>query len=72
MTSNGKILGKLFESNKIDLKRGDLFDTQPEAMPRKFDFNRIEGMMLGLAIGDSLGRTTEGWLPHQRRKNMAR
>jgi len=67
MTSNGKILEKLFENNKIDLKRGDLFDTQPEPVPREFDFNRIEGMMLGLAIGDALGRTTEGWLPHQRR-----
>ncbi|MBC8458824.1 MAG: ADP-ribosylglycohydrolase family protein [Deltaproteobacteria bacterium] len=63
MTSNRKILEELFVNNKIDLKRGGLFDTQAGPMPQDFDFNRVEGMMLGLAIGDSLGRTTEGWLP---------
>src|SRR4029453_4870504 len=30
--------------------------------------DRIEGMLLGLAIGDSLGKTTEGKLPRQRRQ----
>jgi ADP-ribosyl-[dinitrogen reductase] hydrolase len=30
-------------------------------------FDRVEGMLLGLAIGDSLGNTTEGQLPSSRR-----
>jgi hypothetical protein len=29
-------------------------------------FDRAEGMLLGLAIGDSLGNTTEGQLPDTR------
>jgi hypothetical protein len=30
-------------------------------------FDRVDGMLLGLAIGDSLGNTTEGQLPRSRR-----
>jgi ADP-ribosylglycohydrolase len=29
-------------------------------------FDRVEGMLLGLAIGDALGNPTEGQLPHVR------
>jgi ADP-ribosylglycohydrolase len=29
--------------------------------------DRIRGMLLGLAIGDALGNTSEGMLPHRRR-----
>jgi ADP-ribosyl-[dinitrogen reductase] hydrolase len=29
-------------------------------------FERVQGMLLGLAIGDSLGNPTEGRLPHTR------
>ena len=35
-------------------------------MPPGFDFGRVEGMLLGLAIGDALGNTSEGMLPSQR------
>jgi len=47
----------------------------PEVMERRAPFgiqpvaeNRIPGMLLGLAIGDSLGNTTEGQLPSNRRE----
>lgn len=30
--------------------------------------DRLEGMLLGLAIGDALGNTTEAMLPSQRRR----
>src|SRR5262245_4549373 len=30
--------------------------------------DRVEGMLLGLAIGDALGNTSEGQLPGQRRQ----
>jgi hypothetical protein len=55
MTDNRQILDDLFENYKIDIRRGDIFNTPPEPMPDDFNFDRVEGMMLGLAIGDSLG-----------------
>ena len=70
MENNREILEALFENEKIDLQRGDLFDTSPVPMPEDFDFGRVEGMMLGLAIGDSLGRPTEGMLPENRRARL--
>lgn len=39
--------------------------TLPATAPPAWD--RVEGMLLGLAIGDALGNTTEGRLPHVRR-----
>ena len=67
MRDNGQILDHLFETNQIDLARGALFDMPPGPMPRDLDFDRVEGMMLGLAIGDALGCTSEGQLPNSRR-----
>ncbi len=67
MDSNRDLLNYLFDNGGIDLGRGDIFDSAPKPMPSDLDFDRVEGMMLGLAIGDALGNTTEGWLPHQRR-----
>jgi len=37
------------------------------AAPGPVSFDRIEGMLLGLAIGDALGNTSEGQTPHTRR-----
>jgi ADP-ribosyl-[dinitrogen reductase] hydrolase len=65
---NRHIFNLLFEAHTIDLRRSDLFDTAPGPMPKTLNFDRIEGMMLGLAIGDSLGNTSEGMLPEERRK----
>ena len=70
MEENRQILEELFENRRIALRRGDLFDRLPEPMPEDFDFCHIEGMMLGLAIGDSLGKPTEGMLPENRRKRF--
>jgi len=67
METNRERLEALFETGGIDLRRGDLFDSAPHPMPADLDFGRVEGMMLGLAIGDALGNTTESLLPHQRR-----
>lgn len=67
MSSNREILEELFQKGKINLRRGDLFYNRPEPMPEWFDFDRVKGMMLGLAIGDSLGKPTEGML-HKSRK----
>ncbi len=66
MATNRETLDWLFGQGHIDLRRGAIFDSVPGAMPEDFDFGRVEGMMLGLAIGDSLGNTTEGQLPAAR------
>ena len=42
-------------------------DASPKAQAQLVEWDRVEGMMLGLAIGDSLGNTTESMLPHERR-----
>lgn len=68
MEHNRKILDHFFETEQIDIRRGDIFDHPPGPMPDDFDFDRIEGMLLGLAIGDSLGNTTEGMLPKERQR----
>jgi ADP-ribosyl-[dinitrogen reductase] hydrolase len=67
MRDNGQILDHLFETNQIDLARGALFDTPPGPITRDLDLDRVEGMMLGLAVGDALGCTSEGQLPSDRR-----
>ncbi|MCA9700129.1 MAG: ADP-ribosylglycohydrolase family protein [Myxococcales bacterium] len=61
-------LAELLAAGKIDLRSGAVLERQPAAMPADFDFGeRVDGMMLGLAIGDALGRPTEGRKPAQRR-----
>jgi ADP-ribosylglycohydrolase len=70
MGKNRDVLDSLFEKRKISLRRSSLFDTSPEAMPEGFDFGKVEGMMLGLAIGDSLGNTSEGMMPSERQRRF--
>lgn len=70
MATNTQTLERLFAAGDIDIARGALFDRVPgslgggpEGGP---DFDRVEGMLLGLAIGDALGRPTEAQLPERR------
>jgi ADP-ribosylglycohydrolase/fructose-1,6-bisphosphatase/inositol monophosphatase family enzyme len=67
MCENRRILEKLFQSGEIALVRSRFLDQTPEPLPSTFSFDKIDGMMLGLAIGDALGITTESWLPSRRR-----
>jgi len=67
MYSNRDLLNQLFEDQEINVRQGDIFASAPQPMPSDLDFERVEGMMLGLAIGDALGNTTESRLPRQRR-----
>ena len=61
-----EVLDWLFDTHQIALRRGGLFETAPGPMPAGFDFARVEGMLLGLAIGDALGNTSEGLTPPAR------
>ena len=65
---NATLLRQLFAEGVIDLQRGALFDSVPPDMPASFDWDRVDGMLLGLAIGDALGNTSEGMLPARRRE----
>ena len=64
--TNAQILNKLFAEEKINLKKGKIFGTKPQKIQTPVNFDRIEGMMLGLAIGDSLGNRSEGMNPSER------
>lgn len=60
-------LDTLFEERAIRIDRGSIFDLVAQPLVGRTSFDRIEGMLLGLAIGDSLGRPTEGLMPQSRR-----
>jgi ADP-ribosylglycohydrolase len=64
---NRHVFEPLIVNSQIDLARGSIFDTPPPPLP-DLDFDRIEGMLLGIAIGDGLGNTSEGILPGRRRE----
>lgn len=68
MTSRNRvILERLWEQGAIELERAPLFETAPSG---SVDFDRVEGMLLGLAIGNALGQTSEGLLPEERRERF--
>ncbi|MDY0019396.1 MAG: ADP-ribosylglycohydrolase family protein [Anaerolineae bacterium] len=66
MATNREILERFFESGEINLQRSKLFDIPPTPMPDSLDFDRVEGMLLGVAIGDALGGPSEGQTPARR------
>ncbi len=66
MTTNREMLDWLFETGRINIERAALFDEAPGPLGEDIDFDRVRGMMLGLAIGDALGNTSEGLSPAQR------
>ena len=61
---NEEVLESLFARNGIDIVRGPIYAIEPSRIAPNWD--RIEGMMLGLAIGDSLGNGCEGMARHAR------
>lgn len=67
MSTNYQTLDALFRAGEIDINRGSVFDVTLAAKSPDFDFGKVEAMLLGLAIGDALGNTTESMLPSDRR-----
>ena len=64
-----RVLEDLFRHNRIVLRRGALFDCTPGALPLE-DLRiqqRIEGLLIGLAVGDALGHATEWQYDPERR-----
>jgi len=66
MRSNRELLEELFATGAIRAQRGPIFDQQPILPAEPLDFDRVEGMMLGLAIGDALGNPSESAIPAHR------
>jgi len=63
-------LNGLLEQGRISMERAEFLTQAPSPMPDGFDFGRARGMMLGLAVGDALGNTTESMWPVDRRETM--
>ena len=61
-----KVLRMLVRTGRVPVTEAILALEAPPPGDRPWD--RVEGMLLGLAIGDSLGNTTEGMLPTRRRE----
>ncbi len=64
--NNKTTFEELFKAGKINIKNSELFNT-PVKSKEKIDFGRIEGMILGAAVGDGLGNTSESMQPADRR-----
>lgn len=65
--SNSEFLSSLFQAHVINLNRGKIFYESFPPKPKEFSFSKIEGMLLGVALGDSLGNSSESMLPSKRK-----
>jgi ADP-ribosylglycohydrolase len=57
----------LLSTGAIRVHQGSLFLDPLTSLSEAVSWSRVEGMMLGLAAGDSLGNTSEGRSPESRR-----
>lgn len=67
---NTLILRSLLAEGAVRMEPGPFLSSSPAPLRRPDLWNRVEGMLLGLAIGDSLGNTTEGLNPGERRAHV--
>jgi len=74
---NTVLLRQLLADGEVDLRRAELFEQAPAPLPGAPSpgapvdpelWDRVEGMLLGIAVGDALGNTTEGMTPADRRE----
>lgn len=56
-----ELFNELLQRGQIAIRRGPIFDRTPESLDLQMirDDCRLEGMLLGVAVGDSLGHSTE-------------
>ncbi|MBM4137724.1 MAG: ADP-ribosylglycohydrolase [Nitrospira sp.] len=66
MIDNTNLIQDLISKGAIRIRNSPIFSKTPKHLPSDFDFSKVEGMLLGVAIGDALGATTEGKLPADR------
>lgn len=68
MIDNTLLLKDLLAQGKIRLRDSQILHQSPPPLPKSLAFQKVEGMLLGLAIGDALGATSEGKQPADRQK----
>lgn len=69
MLDNRATLARLLDDNSIAMRQGVTLDRPVSALPADFRFDACAGMLLGVAIGDALGRPSEGMIPARRRRS---
>jgi len=63
------VLEGLTAGERAVIRRGAIFDEQPQALAADdATWDRVAAMLFGVAIGDALGAPTEGMLPSARRE----
>ena len=70
MIDNTPLLKHMLSQGTIRLEDNRILYETPAFLPETFEFEKVEGMLLGLAIGDALGATTEGQKPAERRNRF--
>lgn len=65
---NQELLKQLLIDEEIAIENTDFLWQAPAALPSPFAFDRVEGMLLGLAAGDALGNTSESMTPEARER----
>jgi len=66
-TSLHALARQLAADGRLKIRWHDRLDRTPPPMPPGIDLaDKVEGMLLGLAIGDALGNTTESMVPAER------
>ena len=68
MIDNSELWTGLVAKSQARAVAAHFFKTTPGSLTSKFDFDRVEGMLLGLAIGDALGNTSESKTPSHRKE----
>ena len=68
MIDNTALLHQLLSQGLINIEQAIFRMDSPTPLPEERDFKRVEGMLLGLAIGEALCNTTESQLPTRRRQ----
>jgi ADP-ribosylglycohydrolase len=63
-----RLFERLLAEGRLRMSRSPLFDTPAPHKGHAIDPDRVRGMLLGLAIGDALGNTSEGMNPAERRR----
>lgn len=67
LPSSNRVLD-LIDQGHLAVERAGLLGLGMPPAGSPADFDRVEGMLLGLAIGDALGNTTEAQAPRARRE----